>query len=341
MKRPLETLAADIADDRSVDWAELEGASQPGLAREFRIIAAIGAERERRIVSSEGSRTLQTLLAVAVAAATARVSVALLSVLATNSPRLGPRFLVAMLLASAGLWLLAGGSRDVRARALGILFLLASSPFVQAYLIRAQDGPVGAFALPFSWMAPEAFLPLALWAFVTAFPAPPRTLVHRRIGRWALTVSAGLGVTLATANLMVALAPTEARWFGALALQVFDRSQPQLLAWPVVQVAGLPGLVYLGWKVRRGTVDDRNKTALLAISVILGFAPVAAAVLLSAVVPGLAERGIQTVVGVGVYATLLALVPLTAYSVLAQRAVDVHLSFVPPPSMPSRAVLSG
>jgi hypothetical protein len=221
--------------------------------------------------------------------------------------------------------LFVGARKDMRGRVLGGLLLLMASAFVQSYLIKGRTDILGGWAAVASFLAPEAFVATALWAFAWVFPAVPTSRRARTIGIWGLTLAAALGVFLMVGNAIAAIA-----WFppggSAHALfQLFDREAPALVFWPATFLVAVTACPYLLFKGFSGTVQDRERVAFLALALVGGLTPLIVGVLLSPFVPALAEPDGRTYISTGVFLGVATLIPSTIYAVLVQRAINVHL----------------
>jgi len=225
----------------------------------------------------------------------------------------GVFFLLATGFGSAGAYLLVMGGRDRRTQPLGMFLLLVGSAFAKRLLW------AGAAAVPLlvrvQQLPVEAFLAFFLWRFVGDFPRRPAW--QPRLVRWMSAASLGAGVTLA------ALALVEAVRAGGGAQARVD---PPLL-WFTVFGLMLPAFPHAVWRARGASADERRRVRIMLVGITLGFGPVLAAVLLSALpaVDALLGRpdGLR-LVGMAVYPPLLS-IPLTLlYAVLVHRALDLR-----------------
>jgi uncharacterized Tic20 family protein len=326
MARRLESLVEDIADDVSVDW-DAAGASRSGpLLREFRIIAAIGSARRGATDGWSGRlpHIVDWLLEMAAVIAVARFIVAGAAALTAVPFRAGPIALMAVVFCGSGLWLRTGGRGDQKARSLGTVFLLIGSSWAQPYLTRAGSGVLASVAVLLQTIPADAFLPLSLWVFGWHFPATPRTRHARRFGWWGAVLTAVVGVFLFTVN---ALSDGTAGPVGPLdrVLRVFDRRSGLSAYWPIVMLGSSLALPFLVWKTRSGSVDERKRLTWFALALTAATLPAMVVVIASVFVPALTAPPLQGVVGLSFGLALISIIPTTAYAVLVEHLMDVHV----------------
>lgn len=226
----------------------------------------------------------------------------------------GVFFLLAAGFGFAGGYLLVMGGRDRRTQPLGMFLLLVGSAFAKR-LLWAGAATVDPLLVHVQQLPVEAFLPFFLWRFVGDFPRRPAW--QPRLVRWMSSVSLGAGVALAA----FALAQAVRAGDGAQA-----RVDPPLL-WFTVFGLMLPAFPHAMWRARGATADERRRVRIVLVGITLGFGPVLAAVLLSAL-PAfdalLGRPGGLRLVGMAVYPPLLS-IPLTLlYAVLVHRALDLR-----------------
>ncbi len=328
MKRPLDAIVADIADDVSVDWGGVNGASSSGeLVREFRIIAAIGAGRDKldaQLSEDQGSHAFAVFFACAVAISVVKIVLAVCAAVATEAQfGVGPAGLTIALFAVFGMALLAGGGNDRRTRTLGGLFVIIASVFVEPYLRLTHLGTFGQVLSVSRNLIPEAFLGVALWEFAWVFPSEPRGVLDKRLGVIGSRVSVTVALLLFAANILITL-PTSLPTEGAV-VHLLARFPGIGLFWPVVLLTATPALPYLVWKSGRGTVEERGRAMCLSLGIVAGLAPFVMAMAVSPFFPALDRPPLRDWVGAVLYLALASIVPTTAYTVAVRRVVNVHL----------------
>jgi hypothetical protein len=221
----------------------------------------------------------------------------------------------------AGALLLLSGKRDARARLLGICFLLVGSIFTDM-LVRVSAADATSVTLIERVMAlqVDAFIPYFFWHFVRQFPRPVEA---GRIGgtiQFAIRVSLVCGVALFAANLLLA--------FGAgpsvqMLLRPLSRWHPSTLYYPTLGALSVVGLAALVWRTTQGTREERRRGRLLVAVLVAGTAPLIVWILLDTPFPVL-DATFPTVRWV-MYPPLLATPFLTAYAIVAHKALDVRL----------------
>jgi hypothetical protein len=329
---PIASLADDIADGVPIDWTTRGSAvvaSDPGLLRSFQVISSIGhtrrefAQRDR----ARGARALLLMSMTVVALAGGKLLVALSSAAlgwSRTSPfNMQPAFAINLLFfGGAGIVLIVGGTRDRRVQALGVLYLIIGSAFINPLLPLAGKTPLMSM---FAWarnVYPEGFLAFAWWCFVWLFPTEPKPPRVRSIGRAFLVLSAGFGLLLFVANAALAL-PLP----GAIqpALQLFNRNAVTRVYWPGLFALAAPGMILLLWKSRVETLENRLRITWFVSSLVLGLSPILLAVMLTPFVSALRNPEWRTPIGIVLYVLLASIVPSTAYAVVVSHVMDVHL----------------
>ncbi|HEX5725533.1 MAG TPA: hypothetical protein VFX98_08700, partial [Longimicrobiaceae bacterium] len=231
-----------------------------------------------------------------------------------------------LVFSGTALFLLVMGRRDRRAVSLGVFFLLVASTFTGRLLnLWADADPPFAPALRFlSRVHVEAFKTYLFWMFVRDFPRTPRVQRRGWLFRGMAGVALALGAWLFAANLALALGvPAEGaldRWFG--------RDTSGSLFWPLLYGALVPAFFYAVRQARRASPDERRRVWTMVGGLALGAAPILAFSILPAFIPALwrfmetpeGERVAALITYPGIYAIPL----VTAYAVLAHRALDLQ-----------------
>jgi hypothetical protein len=331
-----ESLAAAVADHASIDWrvpAERLDGADPDLVRSLKVISKIGEARRAGVVADQ-SRSARVLfwLTLPVAAITiAKLALAAIGMMAgwpliASGAIPWASSLNVLLFGVSGTVLVAGSTRDRRVRALGLLLLIIASSF--------NNGPLGLLleGTPWSTLASfsaplymEAFLALALWQFVWLFPTEPKQRWARTIGKVFLAASSIVGVALFTANGVLGLTNASSSGAEGRLLLLFDRTAATLLYWPLLFTVAAPAIPYLIWKSRVETAANRRKVTWFVASLGVALSPMVVAVLLTPVFPVLGSPTWRGRVGAILYIALASLVPTTAYSVVVNHVLDLHL----------------
>ena len=328
----LESVADAVAAGEAVDWGDVEQAAadtgDADLISQLRIVSAIGAGR--RGPDSRGStraatwsRAVETGVAVVLAIAVAQLALTILA--APTLVQIGWLHTVNVLIFGVGgVVLLAGGGRDRRLPLLGGLFLAISSAFAAMLMSSRGAGVNGATAALLGPLLPEAFLPLMMWRFVREFPAD----VQRPQAHWVtsafVNITFGVGAVLFMANAIGrfgdSTVPAWLTWlFGLL-----DREQAEGVYWPLLFAAGAPAIPFLAWKTRLAMYEERRRVMLFVGALAVGLTPFVLAVVATPFVPALRDPVVQQRVGVVLYAALASIVPITAYSVVVDRVMDLQ-----------------
>lgn len=209
-------------------------------------------------------------------------------------------------------WLLAGGARDFRARALGCFYLVIVAAF-------------GARFIPESWallhmLSPTPFLPLFLWTFVSDFPRTQRTSRFDALCLWGVPLAAALGVLLLVGNWLVA---SGVAWVP----QSIGRSNYTFgnIYWTAIFVMMVLPLGVLLGKRRLAAPGEQRRAVVFTAGFGLVLLFVAVEILAEIFIPSFltfmtANRAALTPVFFGV---LLLQPAATTYAVLVDRVLDV------------------
>jgi Protein kinase domain len=330
-----ESLAAAVADHATIDWREssqrLEGAD-PDLVHTLKVISAIGEARRAGVVAdhSRSARALHALSLAVVTLAAFKLAIAAVGAVIgwsfVTSGALPWAFnLNVLLFGVSGALLVAGGHRDRRVQALGMLFLVIASSFCEPLLVVLRGSPFAAAASIVGALAIDAFLALALWQFVWLFPSEPKPRWARSIGKSFLVLASAVGVTLFGANAILGLTAVGTTLPETAALRLLDRTSTTLLYWPLLFTIAAPGIPYLIWKSRVETAVNRRKVAWFVASLGLALSPMVIAVLLTSLIPALASPWWRSRIGAILYIALASMVPTTAYAVAVGHVLDLHL----------------
>lgn len=320
-------LADAIADGRPISrqWSNATDAADAEVLRTFRLIESIGESRRTETGHRQRFWAVQLSRTVAALAA-GKVTIAVLSALAgwslVSRQALPWTFAGNVLLfgVSGGL-LMVGGTRDQRAQSLGVMLLIIASAFTDPFLPVVDRGawPIVSIA---KYLYVDALLAFALWWFVWSFPSETREGRARHFGRVFLGASAALGVGLFVVNAASAL---HFRYAHADVLRLFSRNVVAGLYWPVLFAVAAPAIPFLLWKSRVETAANRRRVTWFVLSLVVGLAPMIAAVVLTPFVPQLSEPVWRRRIGSVLYVMLASIVPSTAYAVVVSHVIDVHL----------------
>ena len=222
-----------------------------------------------------------------------------------------------LIFAAASSWLGLGGRADPRAQSLAIFYLLIAAAFARRFLPAPEAGVLIAAARNAS---PDAFLAFFLWRFVGQFPRTVRFGPADRVCHFAehASLSAGLCLFTVTVLLGAHLAP----W-----LQVVGRSHPSGLYWAIIFGLALPALPVAWWRSRSAPPEERRRLAVFTAGLLVATAPMVADVILEVVFPrfGRVMAGNRRVQALAFQAFLLSTTFVTAYSVVVDHVLDVHL----------------
>ena len=230
--------------------------------------------------------------------------------------------------AAAGALLVGGGRRDDRAATLGTVFLLVASVFADQLGVPLRDrtSPLLTAVRAVLAIQVDAFTPYFVWRFVGEFP---RALQTSRARAWivrAERASLAVGAVLLLANAVEFLLAGADDGAGSPTwLHPLQRDTLGGLYWPAQLLLLAPALPALLLKTRRAPADERRRTELLAVGLLVGTMPTLLWVLWSEAVPGVRRVLPLSVAGWVIWPTLLATPFATAYAVLVRRALDVRV----------------
>lgn len=252
-----------------------------------------------------------------------------------NAPRSVPTSATLATVLGYGLaaaWLMIGGARDHRARALGGLYLVVAASFALRFL------PTGPLVGPLlAGLSVQPFMPFFFWSFAEAFPRTARSGTANRICRWGLWLSMGVGSALlamkvlATFKVSAVLAAAMERYY-ARDLDAASSLGPSgvltwsLLYWaPAVALLVPPSLVILV-KRRLAPPAERRRATVFTFGFAVVMFLAAASVLIESIVPSFftfarVHRSVTTLLFFG---GLLMAPFITTYAVLVDDLLDVR-----------------
>jgi GAF domain-containing protein len=231
-------------------------------------------------------------------------------------------FALTSVFGAAGVALTVVSKHDARAAWLGGIFVLAAAPLTSPFY---NGRPIA--ELGWLWFVRfEAFTPVFMWRFATAFPSP---LVGRPARVFATIGDAALalGVTIALVNFSYLIWPdrSTAAWRMLLRVPIGGSAS---LFYPLLYGLNVASLGALIWRAARARAGDRRRLLLFAIGVTAGSAPLVIQVLLESVPSYYTfthSPGLEPIVG-GIVFGAFAVIPfVTAYSVLFDRIVDLRV----------------
>jgi hypothetical protein len=247
-------------------------------------------------------------------------------------PGNAPRYLLmaahVAVFAAAGLLLVVGGRSDLRARLLGLVFLLVGSVFADQLIVPIRTIAPSAFLRLRGLFAiqVDAFTPYFLWLFVREFPRVPEDGAIRQRLTIAIRASLAVGVVLLAGNVMAfiaSLSPPLSHF--SPTLRLLSRHGNIGVYWPLQFALSIVALPTLVWKARRAPIDERRRAFLLVGALVIGTAPTVVWVFLQAISPTIAGVLPLRRVGWVLYPTLLSTPFTTAYAVVVRRALNITL----------------
>ena len=330
-RQHLDSVADAVAAGEAVDWRDVErGTTKPGdadLIRQLKIVSAIGATRRTEAPPGPTwwDRTVEAGVAVVLTVAVARLVPAILGAPAALTGVAWLHVVNVLIFGVGGLVLLAGGGRDRRLPLLGGLFVTICSAFAPVLMPLPGAGIGGTLAVVLRPLLPESFLALMLWRFVREFPADTQRPRMRLVSSFFVSVSFGVGVVMFVTNAI--------GWFGDSTIppwlttffELLDRDHPERAYWPLLFGVAAPAIPFLLWKTRLDSCDDRRRAMLFVGALAVGLTPFVLAVVATPFVPSLQDPSVQPRVGVVLYAALATIVPVTVYSVVVDRVMELQL----------------
>jgi len=338
-QRNLQNIASAIADGAAIDWTSVESAArnpaERDLLRRLHYIANQAACPPQDVAwSGAAAPPARVAFAAIVGLAALKTALAstagalLLSRAAAVPAYVWPPLLNLVVFGAAGLALMFGGASDQRSRWLGAFFVLTASAFADRLIVPfGEQAPLAVPIAAATRLAPDAFLAVALWLFVSEFPSPPRRLRDQRLMRAIVRFAAAIGIALFAASALplldghVALSPAIVE-----AAALLDRRSPSTsYFWPILFVTLALALPYLVWKSRYEATEDRRRVTAFVAAFAGGLTPMIIAVIVSPFLPFFADPARRQLIGVFLYASLLSVVPMTAYAVCVKRVMNLDL----------------
>ncbi|HET9373240.1 MAG TPA: serine/threonine-protein kinase [Vicinamibacterales bacterium] len=241
-----------------------------------------------------------------------------------------PAWLYAGLIAVFGVsggYLVARGSADPAARALGACYLLFVTLFADRLLVREAPpqlaGLQSALEL-FLYVRPDAFAPYFFWRFVEGFPSSRafRSRAQVLIGRTALVAGWAL--------FLLALAgPVLFSSSAVGTIPAFSPARVRGPYWLVLALVTLPSLVQIGRRLAESTRESRRRLALFVAGLLLGILPMVLDILLTSTLPAyrawVRDPARSHLVAATIVATLCLLPLTTAYAVTVGQVFSLRV----------------
>ena len=251
-----------------------------------------------------------------------QIGVAIFSVTVGTHVSLPPLMLYQIAIASAfslaGVMLILGGRRDVRAQHLGYFYVLGGA----------------AFAHPSSnWMMhglfTEAFLPLAAWQFAREFPRINRFTIFDRVAFRVMPLACALGAVMFAISWIKSRAGAAAATRWAWMLWLGRGGSGNIGSSAIIFLFVTSAVGGLLWRVHLSEGSERRKATWFLWALAPGLSPLVGIILRRALLGvGTAAPGANSVGGLIDTAVLIAVLSVpfsTAYVVLAHRLLTVRL----------------
>jgi hypothetical protein len=230
---------------------------------------------------------------------------------------------------AAGLVLVRYGSRDRRARSLGLVFVLCGSAFVEPLIapLASVTPQVHEVLSRLTSVRVDAFVPYFVWQFCLAFSLRS---IHEPVPNWMRVALRGslfvglalLGASVVGLTLSVALPGT--RTIGGIKLE-WLRELDATLYWPLLLSMLLPATVVLLHRANRRPAEEQRRVTWLVAGLFVGTVPLALWIVLTSLSATIARMLDLQWTGWILYPTFLSTPITTAYAVLVQRALDVRV----------------
>jgi protein kinase-like protein len=247
-----------------------------------------------------------------------------LAALALGAPH-GSRFVVPQVLLVVSFWaasgiLARGGTGDLRARWLALVYALTATSFAHAFLVSG-----GWTARLFSHAAIEALIPAAVWRFAQVFPRTERFSRFDRLVGVVCTATLAVGCGLIAVNLLLFTVPALVR----TPLALLDRGDHGWRFWAVVYPLALPGLVVPLLRASAASAAERRRVWHFTAALAFGMTPILAFGIVEQFAPGVAALWTDSPAGRAlvdrvVLGALLLVPPATTYAILSRHALTIR-----------------
>lgn len=219
----------------------------------------------------------------------------------------------------AAAWLYLGGRADSRARVLAVVFLLIASAFARRFISTVGGSPT---AVLVRGVFPDAFLPAFVWAFARRFPRVVRWSRWDAVASNGTLIAAVVGGVLFAMNVVDVYIPIEIP-------RVMTRGHPRSLYWATVVGLSAVALVVGILRARSARGDERRRVSLFGLALAVPLLPVALEILAeiasSEFKRAMADPAMRSAVAPVLFAFLLSVPILTAYTIVVERVLEVRV----------------
>jgi hypothetical protein len=230
----------------------------------------------------------------------------------------------------SGAFLYLGGKSDVRARLLGVVFLLFGTLFTDRLVARALPALPGPLGVGLSILANihlNAFEPLVFWQFAWSFPRVQSALVPAWFPRSMARLALAAGSVLVLGNVIADVLAAEGSALRALGAPLSPNTDEGWF-WQITSILTLPSLALLVAKLRAANAGERRRLAWVVSGIVIGTFPMVVHVLLVTAVPRYAAfvgEPLRTrTLGIVLTAFSLVIPAATAYAVLVDQVLEVR-----------------
>jgi hypothetical protein len=239
--------------------------------------------------------------------------------------------IVVLSFAASGLALLNLGQRDLRVYQFGAICLLVSSAFSRPLLVAASAvaWPSSIIAGKLAGVFPEMLLPTLWWGFARRFPVAYRLGALDLVAQHAQRLTACFGGITLLLNVVVSHAlVTPQQWMGP-----FLRTNAHGPFWVIFYALTLPAIACIAARASMSNSEERHRTSLFGVGLLLGTLPIALAGILqvsSKVYQGLDATGavVPRMVDALVWIGLISLPITTAVAIGTRRALPLRWAAV-------------
>ncbi len=230
----------------------------------------------------------------------------------------------------SGAALYLGGKNDLRARLLGVAFVLFGTLFTDRVVARAiplLPEPVAGALSVIASIHLIALEPLLFWQFAWHFPRVQSALVPAWLPTLVARLALGAGYVFVLGEFVVQRIDRQGTTLGMLATWLSPNSDSGVF-WQIQAILILPSLLLLVAKLRAANPFERRRLVWVIGGIVVGVLPMVIHVFLVTVVPGYAAYSIVPAHGrvLGSLLTAFSLIApaTTAYAVLVDQILDVR-----------------
>jgi hypothetical protein len=228
----------------------------------------------------------------------------------------------------SGTVLYLGGSRDTRARSLGVVLLLFGSLFTERLVPRAQPSAPFGIDVVLGTVAKlhlMALAPYALWRFAWTFPLTQAALVPSWVQGVLSRLAFITGAVLAFGTIILESLPGDVP---SSVVAWVSPDEDRAWFWQAVSILTLPSLALLVLKHRTAAASERRRLAWVVFGIVVGTAPMLLHVLLAVTFDWYAnwsaEPARSRLIGIVLTAFSIGIPIATAYAVVMQHVLDVR-----------------